>query len=185
MSERSFLQDLKKSFEIASNGFIHYFKIPDMPHTKGSNTKFDIKKPYDSYVIYSGIPMAIEAKFTKDYKSFGLKDLRPNQIKGLDEMQNAGGLSFVFLNIKRPSCPIEKISRCNDLLIFPWPEFKSHKGNYLKKELLEYPKTRYEKGIYPGVKGFLLGVKEYDLRKECLGIDKGVGFYIEKNQIPT
>ena len=155
-NEATFLRDLKKSFKEHMQGdFIHFFKIPDMPHFKGSRTKFDIKKPYDCYCVYKGIPIAIEAKFMKDYRSFGLKDLRDNQIVGLEEMEKAGGKSFVFLNVRRQRDYVTGAIPCNRLLIFPWKDFKNREKNYRKADLIKYPQTDYEKGRYSGVDEFL------------------------------
>lgn len=156
-----FLKDLKASFLAHKEAPVHFFKIPDMPHFKGSGTKFDIKKPYDALVTYRGVSIAIEAKFIKEYKSFGIKDLRPNQVDGLEDHERSGGLSFVFLNVRRPRSYTSELPPCNELIIFPWSEMRLKEGNYLKKELTALPSTPLKRGAYVGVERFLTGVHNY------------------------
>lgn len=161
MSEQKFLMYLKKSFLSTYTPWLHYFKIPDQPKFRGMNTQFDIKKPYDAFLVYRGIHIAIEAKFQKDYSAFGMKDLRENQIKGLDDAEMAGGMSFIFLNIKRPTDHVKQQKRCNRLLIFPWSEFKAKGKSYFKEELITRHQTDFKKERYPGVDQFLRGIERY------------------------
>ncbi len=151
-NEQTFTTDLKASF-IKHGAF--FFKIPDMPHGAGGMTSFDIKKPFDAVALYRGRAIAIEAKFLKEYKSFGLKDLRPNQIDGLNWWEMQGGESYVMLNVRRPNNPLTGSKRCNRLMIFPWKEFKNREKNYFKDELVKRIQWDYCKGEYPVIEYFL------------------------------
>ena len=132
-----------------------------MPHFKGSQTRFDVKKPYDALVTYRGVSIAIEAKFLKSYKAFGISDLRPNQVDGLEEHERAGGLSFVFLNIRRPRDYTSEHPPCNRLIIFPWSEMRVREGNFFKVDLIKRPDSGFRKGRYEGIDNFLSGVFNY------------------------
>lgn len=133
--EREFLIELKHSF--AESGAFWY-KIPDSPIFAGMQSRFTDPKPFDAIALYKGIPIAIEAKFIPDFKAFGIKSLRPSQIEGLDKWSTAGGLSYVFLNIRRPADKSAGIKRINRLLIFEYDELKIMEKNYRKKEIENY-----------------------------------------------
>lgn len=95
--EREFLTDLKHSMREQG---VWFHKIADMPHFAGSGARFDAAKPFDGIALWKGIPVAIEAKSLPEYRAFGLRDLRPNQIEGLDAFARAGGASYVLLHIQ-------------------------------------------------------------------------------------
>lgn len=150
-NEQTFLLDLKASF--AKYGAF-WFKIPDMPHT--GPTKFDVKKPFDAIARFNGRTHAIEAKFQKTYEAFGLRHLRPNQIKGLNDWQQQGGDAWVFLNIRRPTNHVTGERRCNNLIIFSWAEMKRRGKNTFKKaELIKRTQFSFQKGHYPVIEDFL------------------------------
>lgn len=111
--ERVFLTELRHSFEERGAFF---FKIADLPHFAGAKFRFDLEKPFDAFLSYRGIPIAIEAKTLKSYAAFG-SQIRPSQIKGLDRFVAAGGLGFIFVNIRSGK------PRLNRLLIFDWSKW--------------------------------------------------------------
>lgn len=133
--ERVFLSGIKKSLEEKG---VFFHKIADMPHFRGSGTKFDLKKPFDAFGIYFGIPFAIEAKYIPEIRGFGIKQLSENQIEGLNQFEIAGGRSFVFLNIRQFANPKLARSRFNRLIIFPWKQLK-RKEKYAKSEIMAMP----------------------------------------------
>jgi len=133
--ERSFLTELKKSFQ-ARGAFFH--KITDFPHFQGMATRFDMAKPFDAFVILGGRAIAIEAKSMNDFQAFGMRHLRDCQIKGLDEVAKALGECYVFLNIRRAGNKEKGIKRVNKLYMFGWDYFKhynEHHGTFKKSQL--------------------------------------------------
>jgi Holliday junction resolvase len=131
MKEKHFVVELKNSLK--NHGF--FFKIPDIPASM-TMMRFMPDKPFDVIAVVKGIPIAIEAKMIKDHKSFGAKDLRETQVSGLTEFKNAGGRSFVFLNIRRPADKDKGVKRLNRLLIFE-AGWLIDRGQIYKKELIE------------------------------------------------
>lgn len=143
--ERKFLTELKNSFG-AHGAF--FYKVPDMPHFKGSRIRFDAEKPFDAFLKYHGNAVAIEAKYLSDFKAFGLRQLRPNQIEGLDGWSNGvPGTAFVFLNIRRKPNRLLEVSAANVMLVFEWTAFKA-KGVYKKAELVQYSQVTGKAGKY-------------------------------------
>lgn len=136
--ESKFLTKVKKTFE-KHDAFFH--KIPDLPHYKGQKTRFDIEKPFDAFAIWDGVPMAIEGKYFREYSSFGLRNIRFCQEKGLNRYAQAGGRSFIFLGVG------------DRLLIFDWREI-GHDFRYTKKQLMGVPYYKWDskQGIYLGLK---------------------------------
>lgn len=135
--ERQFLSQLGASFRERK---AYFFKIPDMPHFAGAQFRFDIQKPFDAFACWAGIPIAIEAKVIEDFRKFGIKSLRPNQIAGLDAWSRSGGRAFVFLNVwrqarshDRKGRPLAQ-SRVNRLYVFDWETLKA-KESFSKPEL--------------------------------------------------
>lgn len=133
--ERIFTTELGHSFR-ERGAFFH--KIMDMPHFQGAQFRFDIKKPFDVFACYLGIPIAIECKSITKFQKFGIKNLRPNQVIGLEAFSNAGGSAFVFLNVRRRASIDDAISHTNRLYIFEWKELRA-KEAYSKAELLTLP----------------------------------------------
>jgi len=119
--ERSFLTELKRSFE-AEHAF--FYKISDMPHFAGMTSRFDKPKPFDAIAVLTGIPIAIEAKSFNDYKALNISLFRHCQVKGLDEFAEAGGKSYVFLNVRRAGNKTGGVKRVNRLYAFNWLELK-------------------------------------------------------------
>jgi len=105
-------------------------------------------RPFDMVTCVDGQMIAIEGKLKKvPSLAFGMKDMRPSQIKNLDAVVQSGGHSFVFLNLFEPR-------KMNRLLIFEWNWFKEHTTklgrSIYKKELLEFPYLAGAKSMYPG-----------------------------------
>lgn len=142
--ERKFLSEIGASAR-ADNCF--FFKIPDLPHFEGAKFRFDIKKPFDAFACYFGQPIAIEAKVINGFKSVGIKQLRPNQVEGLDKWEKSGGKAFIFLNIRQAPNQLKGLKYENRFLYFPWWQFRA-KGTYSKKELLIYPSVSGRNGRY-------------------------------------
>lgn len=131
--EAVFTTNFGKSFEEAG-GFFH--KIADMPHFGGSNFRFDRKKPFDLIINYLGVVFVAEIKSIPRPKSFGIKNLLPHQIEGLNSWERNGGKSFVILHIS------EFFTGKNVCMLFPWAEFKL-KGRYTAKDLGNYTHFNY------------------------------------------
>jgi len=109
------------------------YKIADQPTSwTMSKTRFTPDKPCDIICLYRGTGVLIECKMSKKFEAFGLRHLRPSQLKAMDEAVAKGSRAFVFLNIRfRPE---------NRLLIFEWsPEFKARitESSIKAKEIAE------------------------------------------------
>ena len=146
--ESKFLTELKKSFHDKGAFF---YKISDSFHSGG--LRFDSPKPFDVFGCYNGIPFAIEAKTITDYKSFGIGFLRDCQVDGLSAWSNAGGRSFVFLNIRRGGNKSRGIKRLNRLIVFKWKELQDVGRNIRKKDLEFLPfvdgkKSRFDLSVF-------------------------------------
>jgi len=98
-------------------------------------------------MLIQGIPIAIEAKYMPDYGSFGIKNLTESQRTGLSDFQAAGGIAYVFLNIRRKPDKEAGAERMNRLLVFDWLELRGMTGNYNKAELLQRPYYKGAEGI--------------------------------------
>lgn len=146
--EKVFLTQLRDSFR---NFGAFFYKIPD---TGGSEVRFQIKKPFDAFVVLRGTPIAIEAKFQREYKAFGIKQLKDHQIEALEEFSRHGE-SYVMLNIKHQGDREKGLKRMNRLLIFYWEYFKQ-KETYKKAELLECFYVEAKGGVFDLSKWFPL-----------------------------
>lgn len=143
MKESKFLTELRDTFR---NHGAFFYKIVDMPHFKGKMTRFDAPKPFDSMIVLEGIPIAIEAKIFKKFQAFGIRHLRPSQVEGLEAFEQAGGRSFVFLNVRIKAVAGEQ-KHVNRLYIFKWEDIRDAKASF-KKAILEF-----ELPFYDGAKG--------------------------------
>ena len=132
--ESRFLTELKYSF-LESKAFFH--KISDSFH--GGGLRFDAPKPFDAFGVYNGVPFAIEAKMIAGYKAFGKTSLRDCQIKGLQDWSDAGGKSFVFLNVKQKGDKETGTKRLNRLIIIEWSRIADSPRNFRKTELELFP----------------------------------------------
>lgn len=107
------------------------YKPSDQPPTFGKTMRFTPSKPCDILGCVMGRFFAIESKQIKEWKSFTIKMLRPNQIVALDDIVKAGGRAYVFLNVRMPR--IE-----NRLIIFDWAVWATHlKGDLIKPDSLK------------------------------------------------
>jgi len=152
--ESTFLTHLRDSFHYHGAFF---YKIPDMPHFAGMQTRFDSKKPFDVISAFRHHPIAIEAKVLRKYEAFGIRHLRDCQVDGLEDFLE-NGLSFVFLKIGQAPNKLEGIERLNRLLIFDWPWFRD-KGVLKKDELEKWPFIDYHLGRYE-IRDWLYSVGE-------------------------
>lgn len=142
MKESKFLSELKNA--LISRG-AYFYKIVDMPHFQGKKTRFDTPKPFDAFCLIEGTPIAIEAKIAKSFAAFGKRHLRPSQLIGLEEFQKAGGLSYVFLNIRIKAIKGEQKHE-NRLLIFNWNDLRDRDGSFKKSEIQSMKFIQGEKG---------------------------------------
>ncbi len=103
------------------------YKIADAPSSRMSGMSFTLSKPCDIIGGYRGLFFGIEGKLMKELASFSAKDLRPSQMDALEEMEQNGNPSFVFLNVRLPTRNKkgEKQKRLNALVIFDWALFGS------------------------------------------------------------
>lgn len=94
-------------------------KIADSPSWgAASTTRFSPSKPCDIITCYEGQCVLIETKLIKKWKPFGVKELRPSQLRALDEVgQASDGLALVFLHIKIPR-------EVNGFLVFKFKQLK-------------------------------------------------------------
>lgn len=132
MKESIFCTEIIKSLRQAG---CFAFKIPDSPASYGSSKmRFSPGKAFDIHAVTSGVPLAIEAKLYKQFKGFGLNQLRDEQIDTLNAYWEVGGRAYVALNIRIPACREKNQKRENRLLLFEWP-LRFHS----KAEIEAYP----------------------------------------------
>ena len=142
MRESKFTTEIMRSLKHCG----HYaYKIPDQPLSHGTNSGVAFDKPCDIVSGVYGEFVGIETKILKDFEAFGLRHMRPSQIKHLTLMEEKGSKAFVFLNI-RISSPFPN-QRVNRLIIFEWgPLHERLKVSSIKKkeiiELKYYEKSR-------------------------------------------
>ena len=141
MRESVFCSELVKSLRHAG---CYAHKLPDSPASYGGvKMRFSAKKQYDVIAVYKGLPIAIECKQYKQFKGFGLNQLRDEQIEALNGFFEAGGTAYVALNIRVSASKERNQKHENRLLMFKWPlSFHS------KAEILEYPYIEGSKGLF-------------------------------------
>jgi len=139
MRESNFAREMKASFE----SFGHfYLKIPDAIPSVGVNNKngprFIPPKPFDAIAVWRGLPIAMEYKQHKsDTQAFRFDRLAAHQKKNLLAHAEAGGLSFVIINVRVP----RRINRVHVIPIEKWvflessynPDRKSLPADQLKR----------------------------------------------------
>ena len=160
-TEQKFITELKKSV-----GLMHeiededhfWYKIPDNPHL--GTARFDLPKPFDILYVTSGNAYSIEAKAMNRYRAFSLRDIRPSQIDNMTAFDDAGGLSYVFLNIRQAACAAEGREYVNKLIIMQWSLLYPRllESSIKAKELKEAPGVAGAKGLFDLSNGFV----EYD-----------------------
>jgi len=116
------------------------YKIPDAP------SRFAPEKPCDILASINGNIVAIEVKLIKKWQSFGMRAMRPSQIKHLTLIKKSGGMAFVFLNLR--------MKGVNKLFIFEWESFRMRALPFSIKDLQARP-------AFPGAK------KTFDLKEFC------------------
>ena len=132
MKESIFQTEVKYSI-IEQGGWCE--KFPDMPKFPGQS-RFIPTKPFDLIGIWDSIPFAIECKMSTTYKAFAQTEMRNKQSESLDKFQEAGGYSFIFLNV-RSNRKIKPYR--NNLIILPWTSLKEmwKLGSIKKPNLME------------------------------------------------
>ena len=117
------------------------------------------EKPCDVLGAYRGRFFAIESKQMKKFEAFGMRHMRPAQIKHLNEITKTGSKAFVFLNVRIPAIKKIKQKRENRLIIFEWRHFQGLGEVSLKKKDIEtLPYVSYQtvdKKIMYDLKHFL------------------------------
>ena len=142
-----------KCFTDSLNARGHYaYKIPDTPPSSG--LRFTTKKPYDVVASIGGRFVAIEVKLITKYKAFGMRDLRPNQIEGLEAALNSKGAAFVLLNVRIAGDALEGVKRVNEAILFNYIDLKA-KGSYGHKEVKELQSFKFYKDDYIGLCDYL------------------------------
>jgi penicillin-binding protein-related factor A (putative recombinase) len=132
--ESTFTTAFLKSFNEHGGIFVH--KISDMPHFQGMRTRFDAKKPFDVFLIYDGVPVAIEIKTNKgNFPALPMSRLADHQQEALTSFANAGGKSYVVLNVFRS--PSAGVPRINGYMFWEWHELEGRTESIKKAELLE------------------------------------------------
>ena len=123
MNERRFMSNIKSSF-LENN-------IWSTILVDGSDFS---PRPCDMIANYHGRLWAIEGKFQKSFKAFGLSQIRDSQRLNLDAITQGGGIASIFLNIWIPR-------QENRLLIWHLQDFKSRaeKSSFKKGELMAMP----------------------------------------------
>lgn len=149
-TEQKFITEFKKSVMAYNEDVgMFWYKIPDSPHL-GGGARFDSPKPFDIFYLCDGEAFAIEAKVSDGYKAFSLASMRPSQIENLTLFDEAGGNSYVVLNIRQAASKAEGKEYINKMITMPWsgllPRLK--KSSIKAKELREAPGIHGKKGLF-------------------------------------
>jgi len=140
MRESVFCSELVKSLR-QCGAYAH--KLPDSPASYGgAKMRFSAGKQFDVMAVFKGLPLAIECKLYKQFKGFGLNQLRDEQVQALNAYWEAGGRPFVALNIRRKAIRGVQTYE-NRLLLFDWP-LRFHS----KAEIEAYPYIEGSKGLF-------------------------------------
>lgn len=133
MNERQFMSNIRLSF-LDNN-------IWSTTLVDGSDYS---PRPCDNITLLDGRLLAIEGKFQKSFKAFGMGQIRDSQVLNLDAITQGGGVASIFLNIWIPR-------EENRLIIWEWSDFKekTRNGSIKKKELLEMPYIEGRKQRFP------------------------------------
>ena len=106
--------------------------------------RYTPEKPCDVIGAYRGRFFAIESKQLKKFEAFGMRHMRPAQIRHLDEIVKTGSKAFVFLNIRVPAIK-GKQKRENRLIIFHWQMFRGLGETTMKKQaVMDMPYLAYQ-----------------------------------------
>lgn len=147
MKEADFTADLMDS--LRAHG-AYCYKIADSPASWTAGiTRFTPDKPCDVVTCFKGQFIAIECKQIKKFQAFGRTQIRQSQMDAADAICAAGGLAYIFLNIRIKA--VKGVSKPeNRLLIFEWREWsKTFKAGTIKqKDLMSWSHTTGTKGIY-------------------------------------
>ena len=160
-NEQKFITELKKSVKLLheTKGMSHFwYKIPDSPHL--GTARFDPPKPFDIFYVADSYPYAIEAKSIDGYRAFSLRDMRPSQIENLTDFDMAGGMAYVFLNIRQAASKAEGKEHINKLIIMTWGSLyhRLEQSSIKAKELKEAPFIQGKNGLFDLSGGY----KEFD-----------------------
>lgn len=129
-----------------------HLRLSFLDHNIWSTTLIDgsdySPRPFDNITLIDGKLIAIEGKFQKSFKAFGMSQIRDSQKLNLDAVTHGGGAAFIFLNIWIPR-------QENRLIIFDWTSFKSRTAHssYKMAELKALPHITGKKQRFsvPGI----------------------------------
>lgn len=160
-TEQKFITELKKSIELFHEQMdepYFWYKIPDNPHM--GVARFDLPKPFDILYVVDSQPYCIEAKAMNKYRAFSLRDIRPSQVEYMTAFDDAGGVSYVFLNVRQAASKAEGIEYVNKLIVMQWATLYPRllDSSIKAKELRDAPGITGSKGLFDLSKGFI----EYD-----------------------
>lgn len=139
MRESVFTGELKKTLE---NKGLWVYKIPDMPSSiLMDRLSFTPEKPCDLIVTGpKNLFVAIETKQMRKWASFGMRDLRPAQVRNLEILSMQGHHAIVALNIRIPG---EK----NGAIFFPYRALKLL-GSIYQKDLKRLRRVPGKGGLF-------------------------------------
>lgn len=128
MAECEFQTELGRGLDLVPE--VHYHKIADMPNFLYRQSKVTFKKPYDCYMCFRGLFVAMELK---QRKNPSLKTLAEKSGEGLTREQEAnllaveasGGVGLVVVNFRFPLSAREVkkqgVSKINAAFVAPIP----------------------------------------------------------------
>ena len=117
-------------------------KIPD----PSSQFNMTVRRPFDLFGVFRGLPIYIEAKFQKTISSFNLSRIADHQLENLLAFKKAMPCSLCWIvlgiNVDKGD---NRIYIFND--IFEIEERRKNKNNISKKELEVLPYLLIKKGL--------------------------------------
>lgn len=107
---------------------IQKISTPMKPIRRGKqivSAYYEEKSTLDFVGIYEGIPIAFDAKETKEERRFPLGNIQDHQIKFMENWDEHGGITFLVINFKK----LDKVYRLNwKILKEYWEQYQENRG---------------------------------------------------------
>lgn len=86
---------------------------------------YEEKSTLDFIGLYKGVPIAFDAKETKEENRFPLSNIQDHQIEFMEEWDKHGGIAFLLINFTK----LDKVYRLDwKTLSWYWKKYQENKG---------------------------------------------------------
>lgn len=117
-----------KAYKNKGIALVQKISTPMKPIRKGKqiiSAYYEEKSTLDFIGVFRGIPLAFDAKETKEENRFPLSNVSDHQIEFMKEWDKHGGITFLLVNFKK----LDKIYRLDwKTLSGYWTQHKENKG---------------------------------------------------------